>query len=68
MYCRSLDDNGSQALTMPLVYEFDSKLRESGRSLVMRRKVLTSLKTMLSFAQGRGLVTQNVARGVSDQG
>jgi integrase len=56
------------SLTMPLVYEFDSKLRESGRSLVMRRKVLTSLKTMLSFAQGRGLVAQNVARGVRIKG
>jgi len=30
----------------------------------MRRKVLTTLKTMLTFAQGRGLVAQNVARGV----
>ncbi len=29
----------------------------------MRRKVLTNLKTMLTFAQGRGLVAQNVARG-----
>src|SRR5262249_1850848 len=34
------------------------------RSLAMRRKVLTNLKTMLAFAQGRGLVAQNVARGV----
>lgn len=30
----------------------------------MRRKVMTSLKTMLSFAQGRGLVAQNVALSV----
>ena len=30
----------------------------------MRRKVLTNVKTMLTFAQGRGLVAQNVARGV----
>jgi integrase len=51
-------------LTTPLVYEFDSKLREAGRSIAMRRKVLTNLKTMLTFAQGRGLVAQNVARGV----
>ena len=28
----------------------------------MRRKVLTSLSTALSFAKGRGLVAQNVAR------
>jgi integrase len=52
------------SLTMPLVYEFDGKLREKGRSLAMRRKVLANLKTMLAFAQGRGLVAQNVARGV----
>jgi integrase len=51
-------------LTTPLVYDFHTKLREGGRSLAMRRKVLTNLKTMLSFAQGRGLVAQNVARGV----
>ena len=51
-------------LTTPMVYDFDSKLRNDGRSLAMRRKVLTNLKTMLSFAQGRGLVAQNVARGV----
>jgi len=51
-------------LTTPMVYDFDSKLRNDGRSPAMRRKVLTNLKTMLSFAQGRGLVAQNVARGV----
>src|SRR5262249_10211711 len=45
------------------VYDFDSKLRNNGRSLAMRRKVLTNLKTVLSFAQSRGLVAQNVARG-----
>ena len=52
------------SLTMPVVYEFDVKLRDNGRSLAMRRKVLANLKTALSFAQGRGLVAQNVARGV----
>jgi integrase len=52
------------ALTTPLAYDFDSKLRGGGRSLAMRRKVITNLKTMLTFAQGRGLVAQNVARGV----
>ena len=30
----------------------------------MRRKVLASVKTMLTFAQGRGLVAQNVALAV----
>lgn len=51
-------------LTTPMVYEYDRRLREAGRSLAMRRKVLTNLKTMITFAQGRGLVAQNVARGV----
>jgi integrase len=51
-------------LTMPRVYQFDTELRDSGRSLAMRRKVMTNLKTAISFAQSRGLVTQNVARGV----
>jgi integrase len=51
-------------LTTPLIYDFDTKLRDGGRSIAMRRKVITNLKTMLTFAQGRGLVAQNVARGV----
>jgi integrase len=56
-------------LTTPLVYDFDTKLREGKdeagpRSIAMRRKVITNLKTTLTFAQGRGLVAQNVARGV----
>jgi integrase len=48
-------------LTTPMVYDFDRKLREADRSLAMRRKILTNLKTMLSFAQRKGLVAQNVA-------
>jgi integrase len=51
-------------LSTPRVYAFDTELREAGRSLAMRRKVTTNLKTMLTFAQGRGLVAQNVAGGV----
>jgi integrase len=51
-------------LSTPFIYEFDAKLRQAGRSTAMRRKVITNLKTMLTFAQGRGLVAQNVARGV----
>jgi integrase len=51
-------------LSTPAVYDFDGKLRQAGRSAAMRRKVLTNLKTMLGFAQGRGLVAQNVASGV----
>jgi integrase len=49
-------------LTAPFVYDYDAKLRESGRSIAMRRKIMTNLKTVLTFAQGRGLVAQNVAR------
>jgi integrase len=51
-------------LTVPRIHQFDAQLRAAGRSLPMRRKVLTNLKTALSFAQSRGLVAQNVARGV----
>jgi integrase len=52
------------ALTMPRVSQFDADLRDSGRSPAMRRKVLTSLKAILSHAQAQGWVAQNVARGV----
>ena len=51
-------------LTTPLLYDFDGKLRDKGCSVAMRRKILTSLKTMLTFAQRRGLVAQNVALSV----
>lgn len=51
-------------LTVPRIHQFDAQLREAGRSLAMRRKVLTNLKTAISFAQGQGLVAQNVARAV----
>jgi len=49
-------------LTMPRVVEFDAMLRDAGRSLSMRRKVVTNLKTALTFCQGKGWVAQNVAR------
>ena len=52
------------ALTMPRIYQFDAQLRKAGRSLAMRRKVITNVKTVLTFAQGQGLCAQNVARGV----
>jgi integrase len=55
-------------LTMPRVHQFDRELREAGRSLAMRRKVITNLKTALTFAQGQGLVAQNVARGMKVKG
>ena len=56
------------ALTTPGIYQFDAELREVGRSLAMRRKVLTSLKTIVTFAQSRGLVAQNVARSIKVSG
>ena len=52
------------ALTVPRIHQFDADLRAAGRSLAMRRKVLSTLKTMLAFAQARGLVAQNAAYGV----
>jgi len=51
-------------LTAPVVNKFVTTLRDNGRSLAMRRKALTSLKTLISYAQDNGMVAQNVARGV----
>ena len=56
------------SLTTLRIHQFDAELRTAGRSLAMRRKVLTNLKTALTFAQGQGLVAQNVARGVKIRG
>lgn len=52
------------ALTAPRVYQFDAQLRDAGRSVAMRKKIITNLKTCLNFAQGQGLVAQNVAGSV----
>ena len=51
-------------LTVPRVHAFLDDLRDNGRSLAMRRKVLTNLKALVSHAQSRGLVAQNAARSV----
>jgi integrase len=51
-------------LTTPMVHHFADELRDAGRSMAMRRKVLTSLSSAVSFAKGRGLVSQNVTAGV----
>jgi integrase len=56
------------SLTMPRIHQFDADLRVAGRSLAMRRAVITNLKTVLTFCQGQGLVAQNVARGVKVKG
>ena len=52
------------SLTAPRVYEFDDQVRKAGRSLAMRRKVLTSLKMMLTYCQRTGRLAQNVALAV----
>jgi len=51
-------------LTMPRISQFDVDLRDNGRSPAMRRKVLVSLKAILTHAQSRGWIAQNVARGI----
>jgi integrase len=51
-------------LTTPGIYAFDGKLRDAGVSLAMRKKIMTNVKTMLSFCQGRGHVAQNIALSV----
>jgi integrase len=55
-------------LTLPRVNRFVTQLRAAGRSTAMRRKVLTNLKTAISYAQGLGLVAQNVARAAKAGG
>lgn len=50
-------------LTAPMVKEFRDTLAKT-HSKAMVKKVLTSLKALISEAQGRGLVAQNVAREV----
>jgi integrase len=49
------------ALTTPSISQFDEDLRDSGRSPAMWRKILTSLKAILKYAQSKGWVAQNVA-------
>lgn len=51
-------------LNTPRIYDFDADMRKAGTSLAMRRKIITNLKTAISFAQGKGLVAQNVATAV----
>jgi integrase len=55
-------------LTLPRVNHFVTQLRAAGRSLAMRRKVLSNLKTAISHAQNLGLVAQNVARAAKVAG
>lgn len=57
-------DTKLSRLTAPLVEEFKENLLGT-RSRAMATKVLQSLRSLLSDAQRRGLVSQNVARGVT---
>jgi integrase len=50
-------------LTVPMVREFEDRLR-AGRSPAMVRKAIGSLGAILADAQERGLVAQNVVRGL----
>jgi integrase len=49
------------ALTVPFIRAFEDRLRQD-RSPAMVRKILVSLSGILTDAQDRGLVAQNVAR------
>jgi integrase len=51
-------------LTAPMVREFSDRLREAGRSTAMVKKVLVRLGSILTDAQERGLVAQNVVRNL----
>jgi hypothetical protein len=53
-------------LTVPMVRGFEDKLRTI-RSRAMVRKIMGSLGAILADAQERGLVGQNVARGLRDR-
>ncbi|HEV3159673.1 MAG TPA: site-specific integrase [Xanthobacteraceae bacterium] len=51
-------------LTVPMIRDFQDRLR-AGRSAAMVRKVIGSLGSLVADAQERGLVAQNVVRGLS---
>ena len=51
-------------LTVPSVREFEDQLRREGRSPAMTKKVLTSLGSILSDANERGLATRNPVRDI----
>lgn len=49
-------------LTVPVIRDFEDKLRDKGQSPAMIRKVLGSLGSILSDAQERGLTVRNPAK------
>jgi len=54
-------------LTVPIVSDWQSKLRKAGRSPAMVRKVTTSLSTLLSHAMEGGDIAQNVVKSMSSR-
>jgi integrase len=52
-------------LTVPAVREFMDRLRADGRSAAMIKRVVGDLSAIVSDAQERGLVAQNVVRSLS---
>jgi integrase len=57
-----LGDTLVSKLSVPLIREFEDKLRENGRSAAMIKKVLVSLGGILGDAVERGLATRNPVR------
>jgi integrase len=51
-------------LTVPAVRDFEDRMRHEGRSPAMVTKVLTSLGSILSDANERGLATRNPVRDI----
>ncbi len=51
-------------LTVPLVRDFEDRLRKADRSPAMVKKVLTSLGSIISDASERGLATRNPVRDI----
>ncbi|MDO6963979.1 tyrosine-type recombinase/integrase [Rhizobium alvei] len=51
-------------LTVPVIRDFEDKLRAGGRSAAMTKKVLTSLGSILADANERGLAMRNPVRDI----
>lgn len=51
-------------LTLPTVRDFEDQLRKAGRSPAMTKKIITSLGSILSDANERGLATRNPVRDI----
>lgn len=51
-------------LILPTVRDFEDRLRKEGRSPAMTKKIITSLGSILSDANERGLATRNPVRDI----